>query len=224
MTPEEHVIELRARLDDLEKRVGEKPKYKPGDRVVLFRRLGEGYRLLQRDLARDFTIVLDKKTDQDFFSWHCDDSNITHTIDESMIKCLAPEPEPKAEVDWSKVPKGTMVEVRNNEKLGWMLGYFRSYHASEIDPFSTQDSFGDIIGDYEQCRLYEGPGAMVWHDWKGGKECPVPEDKIALCVFRNNDIVALYRFGKKFWRHEGDGGDIIKYAIIDPPPSYGGGE
>lgn len=45
--------------------------------------------------------------------------------------------EPKPEVDWSKVPVDTLVQVRDDENDKWALRYFRWFVRGHRTPFVT---------------------------------------------------------------------------------------
>jgi len=130
--------------------------------------------------------------------------------------------EPKEEIDWSKVPKGTLVEVRDRDEENWLPRYYHNYDNSYDDPYRVKRLIGSPIG-FSQCRLYEGSGNTVWHDWHGG-ECPIPEWKWCILMLRKGDYTASQTPGQCYWWHRkhGDNGyDIIKYAVIEPPVGSG---
>lgn len=71
----------------------------------------------------------------------------------------------KREIDWSKVPRGTKVQVRDNEKQKWENAYFVSY-AENVFPLSFEsspikdDEFTKFKAErfskiFEYCRIHE---------------------------------------------------------------------
>jgi len=70
----------------------------------------------------------------------------------------------------------------------------------------------------------EGPGAMVWRDHERGK-CPLDKGRLYIVQSKNGrfylaDSSNLFlRWGEKDVSY-----NVAKYAIIDPPPGYGGEE
>jgi len=128
------------------------------------------------------------------------------------------------DTNWSKVPKGTLVEVLcDSVNGGWRPTYYHSFKPGIELCHRTQDSLGHRVGSAMYCRLYEGPGVLVWRDWKGGKECPVPEGK--LCIIYDASIVNGFqvctREAFSHWIDDGCDGNIMKYAIIEPPVEVG---
>ena len=81
--------------------------------------------------------------------------------------------EAKREIDWTKVPRGTKVQVRDYENEKWRNGYFYKYKEGsdfpfKITEFKEDDSFvgiklEDSYVSWEQCRLYED--VEVQEDW-----------------------------------------------------------
>lgn len=71
--------------------------------------------------------------------------------------------------------------------------------------------------DVSAGKTVESTGSNGWIDWHGG-ECPVDSDEIVEVKYRkpspyqfNND-----RAGDFTWSHDGFGGDIIAYRIVNP--------
>lgn len=71
--------------------------------------------------------------------------------------------------------------------------------------------------DVSAGKTVESTGSNGWIDWQGG-ECPVDSDAIVEVKYRkpsplhfNND-----RAGDFTWSHDGSGGDIIAYRIVNP--------
>lgn len=69
------------------------------------------------------------------------------------------------EVDWTKVPKWTKVQVRNDDNREWINAYFLGYNKHKLYCFETTicDKFtfeeGCFIeGGWKQCRLYKEEG------------------------------------------------------------------
>lgn len=71
----------------------------------------------------------------------------------------------KREIDWTKVPRGTKVQVRDNEKQKWENAYFVSY-AENVFPLSFEsspikdDEFTKFKAErfskiFEYCRIHE---------------------------------------------------------------------
>ena len=79
----------------------------------------------------------------------------------------------KKKIDWTKIPQGTKVQVRDYEGDKWRNGYFYKYKEGsdfpfKITEFKEDDSFvgiklEDNYVSWEQCRLYED--VEVQEDW-----------------------------------------------------------
>ena len=122
------------------------------------------------------------------------------------------------ETDWSKVPKGTLVEVRCQDNERWLHAYWKSLDIEKEFPYLAQ-VYGKVYPIWnKQCRLYETPGVLVWRDWNGG-ECPVPEGKWCV-VETHGDGCSLAECPRLDcdWEHVTVDRPVIKYCIIDPPP------
>ena len=52
-----------------------------------------------------------------------------------------------------------------------------------------------------------------WVKWDGG-ECPVPLDTIVEVKFRDGDSQSGHPAYAYYWRHDGDGADILTYCTI----------
>ena len=50
-------------------------------------------------------------------------------------------------------------------------------------------------------------------EWNGG-ECPVPENTLVRVKFRDRDSESEDIAGVYYWRHDGDGADILEYSIV----------
>ena len=125
------------------------------------------------------------------------------------------------ETDWSKVPKGTLVEVRNydDDDSKWKPAYFMSYNQG-YDQYPFRVEYGlDEIG-YKHCRLYEGPDVLVWRDWHGG-ECPLSANTWCIIKYRGGEVGFCTDAECIHWVHKNIVSDIIKYCIIEPPVGVG---
>lgn len=72
----------------------------------------------------------------------------------------APENEEKekCDTDWSKVQKGTLVEVRHEDNDAWIPGYFLGYEPNpDYSYYIKASSLEEEWYGYKECRLYEGP-------------------------------------------------------------------
>ena len=63
---------------------------------------------------------------------------------------ITPPPKPKPEIDWSKVPEGTLVRVRNADHQHWMIGEYRNQHD---DVYFIKGFTGDPC--FSQIKLHE---------------------------------------------------------------------
>lgn len=59
----------------------------------------------------------------------------------------------KEQTDWSKVPQGTMILVKNNEEDGWVEREFIAYARYSICPFVTYDLYKHNIKIWEYAKL-----------------------------------------------------------------------
>ena len=77
------------------------------------------------------------------------------------------------EIDWTKVPRGTKVQVRDNEKQKWENAYFVSY-AENVFPLSFEsspikdDEFTKFKAErfskvFEYCRIH--PSVEIPNEW-----------------------------------------------------------
>lgn len=77
------------------------------------------------------------------------------------------------EIDWTKVPRGTKVQVRDNEKQKWENAYFVSY-AENVFPLSFEsspikdDEFTKFKAErfskiFEYCRVHES--VLIPDEW-----------------------------------------------------------
>lgn len=79
----------------------------------------------------------------------------------------------KREIDWTKVPRGTKVQVKDNEKGSWRNAYFSefikeneeySFRASFVnDDKFTGLSLDDSTWSYKYCRIH--PTVEILDDW-----------------------------------------------------------
>lgn len=71
----------------------------------------------------------------------------------------------KREIDWTKVPRGTKVQVRDNERGSWRNAYFSKFIKENEEysfraSFVNDDKFTNIKMDdnewgYKYCRIHE---------------------------------------------------------------------
>ena len=79
----------------------------------------------------------------------------------------------KREIDWSKVPRGTKVQVKDNEKGNWRNAYFLKFiKENEEYPFRASfmkdDEFTNLKMDdnefgYKYCRIH--PTVEISDEW-----------------------------------------------------------
>jgi len=61
---------------------------------------------------------------------------------------ITPPPKPKPEIDWSKVPEGTLVRVRDNEEQRWIVAEF-----SRCTDFPSHPEYKyEVVGFYDEDR------------------------------------------------------------------------
>ena len=53
--------------------------------------------------------------------------------------------------------------------------------------------------------------------WNGG-ECPVPPNTRVKVKFRDGDSQSVHPAYAHYWRHDGDGADIVEYRIVTEQP------
>ena len=70
----------------------------------------------------------------------------------------------KREINWTKVPRGTKVQVKSNKHSEWENRYFVTYDFSLINPFEVTDCLDDdftgckmedYTWNYKYCRIHE---------------------------------------------------------------------
>ena len=59
--------------------------------------------------------------------------------------------------------------------------------------------------------------------WDGG-ECPVPENTLVRVKFRDGDSQSGHPAYAYYWRHDGDGADIVEYRIVTEQPDLDAAE
>ena len=74
---------------------------------------------------------------------------------------ITPPPKPEPEIDWTKVPQGAPVEVRNSIVDNWQPAVFIAYAPKTItkDNFNWVakcDTLATTVRSYPQCRLARG--------------------------------------------------------------------
>lgn len=64
-------------------------------------------------------------------------------------------PAPKPEIDWTKVPMGARVRVRDDEYDAWSTGRYILFHAPFKCPFQVLPNHALNARWYAQCELVE---------------------------------------------------------------------
>lgn len=74
------------------------------------------------------------------------------------------------QVDWSKVPKFTLVQVKDKKDEEWENRYLLSYKKDDNYPFLATPYSEYVYGEnkrnanlYEECKLH--PTVEIKHDW-----------------------------------------------------------
>ena len=68
---------------------------------------------------------------------------------------ITPPPKPKPEIDWSKVPEGTLVRVRDGENDYWMVGEFLGLYKNGKYIYRIKDTYPDNDPAFIQIKLHE---------------------------------------------------------------------
>ena len=68
---------------------------------------------------------------------------------------ITPPPKPKPEIDWSKVPEGTLVRVRDGENDYWMVGEFLGLYETGKYIYRIKDTYPDNDPAFIQIKLHE---------------------------------------------------------------------
>jgi len=140
---------------------------------------------------------------------------------EEVAALLEKQAEPKVKkIDWSKMPKDTLVEIRDGY-TSWKRRYFSRYFAGKAKCYDNGQTsrLGGMTCDWDQIRLIENEPKP----WFGG-ECPVPEGVKVKVWFRNGESVEGPSDGYSgYWRYgvcnpqiRLCGADIIAYQILGP--------
>ncbi|HAT4259236.1 hypothetical protein LI053_14710 [Clostridium perfringens] len=105
-----------------------------------------------------------------FLSWGV---GLGKIADEILRKNLKPIWERPKEIDWSKVPEWTKVQVRDCKNQKWRNRYFSRYNPYKETPyivsafdkfiFDDRPKFEGTIKSYRQCRIH--PSVEIPKEW-----------------------------------------------------------
>ena len=116
-------------------------------------------------------------------------------------------------IEWSggerPVPRGALIiaECRDRREMLMRAADLRWTH---------QGDYRDIV----RYRVIEPKSdADGWVEWNGGCNglCPVPDDTIVECRFRDGGDNLCESAGQFRWGREGNGGDIVAYRVVEHP-------
>ncbi len=106
------------------------------------------------------------------------------------------------EIDWSKIPIGTPIIVK---KEG---GFTRQGLSNFVRAYAEMDGHTISLDP-------DAKAILPWRPWQGG-ECPLKDNDMVVVHFSDGECNAgaAVEFD---WEHGIGRGDIILYAVIDPP-------
>ena len=117
--------------------------------------------------------------------------------------------EPKR-IDWSKMPRGTLVEY-NGKAYFYCFSISETLALSSVKYADNRHYQTDCDAPSKAVKIIQGD----WQVWTGG-ECPVPEGVMVSVLFRKSRSMdeVEKRYGTDLlWCWDGNRGDIIAYRI-----------
>ena len=136
-----------------------KGKFQEGDKFIYYIDDIEHYLYVGTDMFGDFILIRQNENA----------SVNSILLSKSTIKFIKTE----KDIDWSKIPRGTKVQYKDNKEYKWNNGYFvKGYeyddYPFEISKLKEDDSFSELImedysGCYKYCRIH--PDVEIKEEW-----------------------------------------------------------
>ena len=117
------------------------------------------------------------------------------------------------EVDWSKVPVGQPVLVRDHDDAIWYSRFF-------VKPGYAKSRYNSRPFRWKQMQLDpDAKPVFNWRAWRGG-ECPVDAEVRVHIVCRDG---TRYTYDSSLfsWDHKNEDSDIMWYAVAQPDDDDG---